>query len=146
MTNKSRTAKLWIQLLYHMSVIKEFIFAERSDNWHGHLNACAKLLNVFAATGHIHYAKSCRLYLQQMRDLVITHPWLYQKYSEEGKHAIHRTDHPLWSDLVIEQVEMASLKSRGGLSHGRGMTESVRTQWIHTMHHSVAIHDAMCSH
>jgi len=35
---------------------------------------------------------------------------------------------------VIEQVLMRSLKSRGGLSHGRGLTESVCLMWIHTMH------------
>ena len=49
----------------------------------------------------------------------------------------------LLSNLTIEQVLMCSLKSRGGLSHGRRMTESVRHQWIYTMHHQAAIHDAM---
>jgi len=37
------------------------IFRERSKNWEAH--PCSQLLNLFAASGHIHYAKSCRLYL-----------------------------------------------------------------------------------
>jgi hypothetical protein len=46
---------------------------------------------------------------------------------------------------VIEQVMMRGLKSRGGLTHGRGLTESVRHQWIHTLHRCAAVHEAMTS-
>jgi hypothetical protein len=35
---------------------------------------------------------------------------------------------------VIEQVMMRALKSRGGLTTGRGMTESVRFLWVRSMH------------
>jgi len=38
---------------------------------------------------------------------------------------------------------MRSLKSRGGLSHGRGLTESVRSMWVYTMHSCADIHGAM---
>ncbi len=38
---------------------------------------------------------------------------------------------------------MRSIKSRGGLTRGRGITESVRLQWIYTMHKCAGIHDAM---
>ena len=31
--------------------------------WDGHLKAVIALLNLFAATGHTHYAKSARLYV-----------------------------------------------------------------------------------
>ena len=33
--------------------------------------------DLFAATGHINYAKSARLYLQTMKDLPKQYPWLY---------------------------------------------------------------------
>ena len=49
----------------------------------------------------------------------------------------------LWTHLVIEQVMMRSIKSCGGLTRGRGVTESVRLQWICSMHKCAAIHDAM---
>lgn len=36
-------------------------------------------------------------------------------------------------DLVIEQVLMKSIKSSGGLTHGRGMDETQRTRWLQSM-------------
>jgi len=38
---------------------------------------------------------------------------------------------------------MASMKNRGGLTHGRGLTDSVRAQRVGTMHQRASIHDAM---
>ena len=40
---------------------------------------------------------------------------------------------------------MKSLKSRGGLTHGSGMTESVRLTWVRSMHKCASIHEAMSS-
>ena len=60
----SRTAKLWIQHLYYVQVVKLFIRAERTGNWNLHLIAISKMINLFAASGHIHYAKSARIHLQ----------------------------------------------------------------------------------
>ena len=82
-----------------------------------------------------------------MRRLTKEHPWLYQMYMDDGRHAVQRTDHPinkLWTDLIIEQVLVRSLKTRGGpITQGRGMTESVRYLWVFIMHQKAAIHDAM---
>jgi len=47
------------------------------------------------------------------------------------------------TDLVIEQVMMRSIKSRGGLTRERSITKSVRLQWIFSMHKCAEIHDAM---
>ena len=60
-------------------------------------------------------------------------------YMDDGRHAVQRTDQPmngLWTDLIIEQVLVRSLKIRGG-----GMTESVRYQWVYIMHKRAATHD-----
>ncbi|KAK6192248.1 hypothetical protein SNE40_003750 [Patella caerulea] len=143
---KSRTAKLWLQFQEHADKINTFIACERLKSWEGHLNATTSLLNLFAATGHLHYTRSARLYVQEMRRLPVTHPDLYNLYMNSGMHAVQRTDHPfngLSTDLVIEQALMKVLKSRGGLTHGRGMTESVRLQWVYTMPFFVSVHNAM---
>ena len=53
-----------------------------------------------------------------------------------GHHVLQRSDRfwaGLSTDLVIEQVPMKSVKTAGGLTHGRGMGESQRTQWLLTM-------------
>ena len=38
---------------------------------------------------------------------------------------------------------MRSTKSRGGLTRGRGITESTRQLWLGSMHRSSDIHNAM---
>ena len=61
-------------------------------------------------------------------------------------HAVRRTNRHwsgLWSDLVIEQTLMRSIKTRGGLTRGRGMTNSVRHLWVKSMHSTTMVHDAM---
>ena len=143
----SRTAQLWIQYIEYVGVLKLYIRAERTGNWPLHLYAVEKMLNVFAATGHVNYARCARLYLQNMKNLHKTHPDLYDNFCQ-GFHTVRRSDKywaGLWTDLVIEQVMMRALKSRGGLSRGRGVTESVRLLWVNSMHRCAGIHNAMCS-
>ena len=41
---------------------------------------------LFAATGHINYAKSSRLYLQLILELPTEHPWLYECFIKQGCH------------------------------------------------------------
>ena len=62
----SRTAKLWLQYIEYVEAVKLFIQAERTENWNLHLIAVEKMMNLFAATGHINYAKSFGFYLQLM--------------------------------------------------------------------------------
>ena len=100
------------------------------------MNAVTALLNLFAATGHIHYAESARLCVQKMRKFV------------EEYHTVGRSERQwsvLWTDIMIEQVQIRSLKSGGRLTRGGGMTESVRQQWLYSTHAYAAIHDAMAS-
>ena len=73
------------------------------------------------------YTKSLHLYLQKMTKLEDTHPNVYQQFPQ-GLHVV-RSDR-FWArlspDLVIEQVLMRSLKTSGGLTRGRGLTETQR--------------------
>lgn len=70
----SRTAKLWV--LYHALIrgIQDFILAERLHDWHGHLNAVSKMIDIFASAGHGQYAKFGRMYLQEMLTLPEQYP------------------------------------------------------------------------
>jgi hypothetical protein len=145
---ESRTSKLWLQYMDHIQTLKMFIRAERSGDWELHLVSITRMLNLFAATGHNQYAKCARIYVQIMQNLHVTHPWLFEQFTQHGYHTVRRSDRywaGLWTDLVIEQVVMKSLKSRGGLTHGAGMTESVRLTWVHSMHKCAGVHQAMTS-
>lgn len=126
------TAKLWLQYLDMVKLLQTFIKAERSGNWQLHLRTMQDMLPYLAATGHNNYTKSVQLYLQDMYSLEEKHPQVYQHF-QQGLHVIRRSDR-YWAglppDLVIEQVLMRSIKTTGGLTRGRGMTETQRLVWL----------------
>ena len=73
------------------------------------------------------------------------HPVVYQKLID-GFHVVRRSDRKwagLSTDLVIEQVLMRSMKTSGGLTRGRGMTEQQRLIWLHAMPVCAEINRAM---
>ena len=79
---------------------------------------------------------SARLYLQEMRKLPETHPWLYAQFTNDH-HTVQRTNKNwtgIWSDLAIEQTLMRSIKSRGGLTGGGCaiMKKGLETRFTHT--------------
>ena len=74
----SRTATLWLMYSNYIDIVQQFTRAEKTSDWEMHLTVIAKMLNLFAETGHIHYTKSARLYLQTMESLPKKHPWLYE--------------------------------------------------------------------
>ena len=74
-----------------------------------------------------------------------TNPWLHQQF-EDGHHAVRRSGRfwaGLWSDLMIEQTLMRSIKCAGGLTRGRGFGENVRNLWVMSISHSAAVHESM---
>jgi len=148
LAKKSRTASLWLQYCHYVDVLRSFIRAERMGDWARHLSSVTQMLNLFAATGHNNYAKSARLYIERMMKLSGEHPWLQTKFAHEGLHSVRRSSR-MWAglstDLTIEQVMMKSLKSQGGLTHGRGLTDSVRLTWVKTMHKCATMHYAMAA-
>ena len=104
------------------------------------------MLNFFAATGHVNYAKSARMYLQMMLQLPVKYSDLYERFSTEGYYTARRSDRfwvGLWTDLTIEQCMMRSIKSQGRLTRGRGMADTVRLTWIHSMHACADVHNSM---
>jgi len=88
------------------------------------------MLNLLAATGHTHYSKCARLYLQMMCSLPADYPWLYDVFVKNGFNSVRRSDR-YWSglspDLVTEQTLMRTIKGRSGWTRGRGLTASVRS-------------------
>ena len=140
-----RTAKLWIQYLKYISILKHFIRAERTGNWNLHVVTVVQMLNLFAASGHINYAKSARLYVKNMQKLHVEYPWVYRNFAVNEYHTVRHSDRywsGLWTDLIIEQV-MKRSNTSGGITSGRGITESVRQLWIGSMHRTASVHDVM---
>ena len=127
----NRTAKLWLQYMDMVDILRKFIKADRTGHWVQHLEALSEMLPYMAASVHNLYTKSAQLYLQSMVRLESEHPVVYQKLID-GFHVV-RSDRKwagLSTDLVIEQVLMRTMKTSGGLTRGRGMTEQQRLIWL----------------
>ena len=118
-----------------IDILRNFIRAQRSGNWELHLQSLSDMLPYLAASGHNHYTKCVWIYLQQMSKLKDEHPTVYRHFIR-GLHVVRRSDR-LWAglptDLVIEQALMRTLKTTGGLTRGRGMTEQKRLTWVMAM-------------
>ena len=114
-------------------------------NWKLHLQAVHDMLPYFAAAGHNPYAKSAYLYLQSMYDLQKEHPEVHTSF-QDGLHVVRRSDcyrAGLSTDLAIKQVLMHSVKMCGGLTRGRGMSESQRRIWLLSMPVCADVNNAM---
>ena len=63
----------------------------------------------------------------------------------EGYDVVRRNDR-FWAGLstdLIEQVLMRSIKTHGGLTRGKGMTENQRLMWILSMPVCASINETM---
>ena len=91
----------------------------------------AEMVRYLAASGHNRYIKYLYMCLKQMIRLENTHPDVHRQFTQ-GMHVIRRNDR-FWAGLspglVIEQVHKGSLKTPGGLTRGRSMTETQRLRW-----------------
>ena len=88
---------------------------------------------------------SVYLYLQTMSQIHVTHPGLHKHFMNE-LHVICSSDH-FWAglspNLVIEQVLNRSLKTSGGLTRGRGMSERLPAIWLLSMLVTAELNRAM---
>ena len=145
---QSRTGKLWLQYLQYVSTLKLMLRAERCGDWQLHIWSISQMINLFAATGHNNYAKCARLYCEMMTDLPRKHSELYEQFMA-GAHVARRSN-KFWAgistDLAIEQAMMRAVKGRGGLTHGRGVTESVRNTWVSTVHKTSSVKTALAQY
>jgi len=142
---QSRTAEYWLLYLYYVSVLKMFLRAERCGDWHLQIASIRQMVHLFAAMGHRNYAKCAHLYVEQMTELPTSHPEVYQQFVS-GRHAVHQSN-KFWTgisvDLSIEQAMMRAIKGKGGVMHGRGASESVRSTWISTVHKTAGVKTAL---
>lgn len=128
---KSPTSKLWLMYMTMVDIARDFLRSERTGDWLLHLSTMQEMLPFMAAAGHNLYTKSLRIYLQMMEKLQETHQSVYDMFMQ-GHHVIRRSDR-FWAglspDLCIEQCLMRSLKTSGGLTRGRGMSDTQRVVW-----------------
>ncbi|KYN10148.1 hypothetical protein ALC57_17724 [Trachymyrmex cornetzi] len=138
---RGKTCKLWITYFRMVSLLKDFIAAERVGDWDLHLRAVELMIPFFHAARHFPYAKSNEIYLQKMRGLS-------QELSEAYKqnHSVRRSElyfAKISTDQTIEQTLMKiDMKIEGGPLR-RGATPSVVFKWIRAMLFTTDVVDGM---
>ena len=130
-----------------MLTLLRFIRAERTGDWALHLDSVREMLPTFHAAGHLPYAKSAQLYLQEMERLEELLPADdFEKYITQGYFTIRRTNKfwsGIWTDMTIEQVLMKMMKVQGGLTRGRGITDSTLAYFIGALPPCIPIMEAL---
>lgn len=105
---KGPTAQLWVQYWKLVTLVKNFIAAERSGDFDLHLKCVERMIPIFHASGHFLYAKCANPYLQDIRKLKNSmDEYEFKHYISEGFNSIRRSDKfwsSIWSDMTIEQV------------------------------------------
>lgn len=100
----------------------------------------SSVLPFFHASGHFQYARCAHLYLQDMLQLQSQmNPREFELFAQQGYFTMRRSDAfwaGVWSDMIIEQTLMRSMKSSGGMTRGRGITDSTLAKWLKATLHS----------
>lgn len=129
----SQTSTLWLEYQEMVQTVRKLSAADRTSPWK--LQAIQECLVIVAAVGHHNYLKSGYKYLQDMLMLPSQNPTVYEMFLK-GLFVVRRSERfwaGLGSDLVIEQVLMRSIKCRGGLTRGSGLTEIQQATWLKSM-------------
>lgn len=110
-------AKLLVQYLQMMTLVKQFIVAVRMSNWNLHLNTIQKILPYFHASGHF-------LYSQDMLHLKGRMTAEQNEFITTKRYFTIRLSDKFWCDtrlgITIEQLLIRTIKCLSGLTHRRG--------------------------
>lgn len=87
-SEKGRTAALWIQYHHLVQLVKDFIRAERLSDFKLHLSVVCEMLPTFAAAGHSQYAKGARLYLELMDKYLVKGSDLEKIFTVNSCHTV----------------------------------------------------------
>lgn len=69
--NKNKTSKLWITYFRMVTILKDFIAADRMGDWNLHLYSIELMIPLFHASGHFPYAKASQIYIQDIKNYSI---------------------------------------------------------------------------
>ena len=103
------------------------------------------MIPILHAAGHILYARSLRIYVQQLAEFKERIPAnLYEMYTSKGYFTVRRKK-CYWSgnftDQTIEQDLMRLLKSSGGLTHGRHIAVDTIAKFVGSLPYFIPICD-----
>ena len=136
----SKMFACWEEYRTMVTILLQFIKAERTRNWKLHLSATAAMLPYIFAMDRPYYVRWLPVYLCDMNQLEADHPQTYQEFVNQN-HTVSQTKQlfaHVWTDMVFEQSINADSKAQGGIT---GITKSPAAleRWFLTCHERALI-------
>ena len=106
LNNVGVTAKDWSMYIDMVTILKEYIHAERVGDRNENLASVEIMLPYTVPAQHTKYMICLPMYLRDMRDLEQTHPDVFSKFME-GKFTVHHLKgkfNGVWTDMAFEQT------------------------------------------
>ena len=98
-----------------IGILRSFIRSVRTGSWSLYLKSLCDMHPYLAAAGHNNYTKSLALFIPRMVDLGRTHPDVHAAFTKR-LFPVRITEGAwtgIFTDLFIEQVQMAGIKFTG---------------------------------
>ena len=115
--NESELFQYWNNVLILICLMHNLIRADRTGDWHLHLQTVEKLQPVFHAMNRVNYARWCSIYLEDMLMLEINAPEVYAQFIN-GRFTVKKSKIPFTSVGTIQALEQTInriSKSAGGV-------------------------------
>ena len=100
------TGRYWVMSIEMVNIARKYIRAERASDWDDHILQTEAMLPYIVAAGHTKCMVCLPLYLQDMRSLPQTHPYMYEQF-KSGNFTVHRKGgsvNGIWTDMALEQT------------------------------------------
>ena len=88
--------------------------SERAGLWDEHLTEIENIMPYMVAAGHHKYVSCLLHYLESMKQLPTTAPYLYEAF-KRGNFTVHQTQgsfNGVWSDMALEQTYNCDAKTQ----------------------------------
>ena len=128
-----------------VSLLLQFLRAERTANWKLHLSAFADMLPWFAVYDHTNYTRWGAVYLADMKQLQQTHADVFKEFMD-GNFVVKRTDHnfnQISTNQALEHINRVC-KVAGGLI-GITRSDSARDRWCLTFNKRSKLVEETCA-
>ncbi|XP_031340958.1 uncharacterized protein LOC116169072 [Photinus pyralis] len=114
--SQSPTFQLWCSYLNMVETLLEFLYSERTGKWELHLQSFRKMLPMFFAYDHTHYARWGSVYLCDMKNLSLIAPAVHKEFLN-GHFVVKKSKggfNHISVDQALEHVNKTS-KDAGGI-------------------------------
>ena len=128
-----------------VSLLLQFLRAERTANWKIHLSAFADMLPWFAIYDDANYTRWGAVYFAHMKRLEQTHPDVFKEFMD-GNFVVKQTDHnfnQVSTDQALEHINRVC-KVAGGLI-GITQSDSARDRWCLTINQRSKLVEETCA-